>query len=435
MLKRLVIGLAVVLVVGLGGFAVVAWRPSIAAIAPPSPTTFAPDLIAAGAQLAAVGNCAGCHTVAGGPPFGGGLAIVTDFGIIHSTNISPDPETGIGTWSEAAFRRALREGVSQDGTHLFPAFPYDHFTKLTDAEVAALYAFFMTRAPVVVEDEENTLPFPLNVRALQVGWKLLFFRSGPLTERSDRSAAWNRGAHLAESLAHCSACHSPRNRLGAEIKAKAYAGGVLDGRPVPALTVANDAPVPWSEDELRAYFRDVPRFHQRAGGAMRSVVRDGLANLPDGDIAALAVYFADIGETAPRAAETERAIVRALAADRLDLASMNDADAQLYTVACAACHYNAPDRADPHRPELSFISSLNAAEPTALIRVILQGRGSKMPSFAAAFDDADVARIAAHLRATRTGSPPWPDLERKVAAVRAASLAPAAPPSSGAPKP
>lgn len=431
MLKRIVLGLTVVAFVGLGGFAALAWRPSIDPIAPPPASAFAPELVQRGADLAAVGNCAGCHTVSGGPAFAGGYAITTGFGIIHSTNITPDPKTGIGTWSEAAFRRALKEGVSQDGTHLFPAFPYDHYAKLTDADVAALYAFFMTRPPVVAEDKENTLPFPLNIRALQAGWKLLFFHPGPLVARADRSAAWNRGAYLAESLAHCSACHSPRNGLGAEITGKAYAGSVLDGRPVPALTAANEAPVPWSEAELAAYFRDASLYHGRAGGAMRSVVRDGLAKLPDGDIAALAVYFADIGETASRAAETERAIARAQAADRLDLARMTDADAQLYTAACAVCHYNAPGRANPHRPELSFVTSLNAADPTALIRVILEGRKSQMPSYAAGFSDRDVARIAAYLRATRTGSAPWPDLERSVATVRAA----VAVPPSGAPKP
>ncbi len=434
MLKRIVLGLTVVAFVGLGGFAAFAWRPSIAAISPPPPSAFAPELVARGADLAAVGNCAGCHTVSGGPAFGGGYPITTGFGIIHSTNISPDPETGIGTWSEVAFRRAVKEGVSQDGTHLFPAFPYDHFTRLTDADVAALYAFFMTRPPVEAEDKENTLPFPLNVRALQAGWKLLYFRSGPLHERADRSAAWNRGAYLAEGIAHCSACHSPRNDLGAEITGKAYAGGLLDGRPVPALTAANEAPVPWSEAELAAYFRDVGLYHGRAGGPMRMVVRDGLAKLPDTDIAALAVYFADIGETAPRAAETERAIVRAQAADRLDLARLSDADAQLYVAACAACHYNAPGRADPHRPELSFVTSLNADDPSALIRVILVGRKAEMPSYAAGFGDRDVARIAAYLRATRTGSAPWPNLDTHVATVRAALVAASAPPS-GAPKP
>ena len=433
MLKRIVLGLAVVVAVGLGGFAAFAWRPSISPIAAPAPTSFAPELVLRGAQLAAAGNCAGCHTVAGGAAFSGGYAITTGFGIIHSTNITPDPATGIGTWSEEAFRRAVKEGVAQDGTHLFPAFPYDHFTKLTDADVAALYAFFMTRPPVAAAAKPNTLPFPLNIRALQAGWKLLFFRPGTLVARTDRSTQWNRGAYLAESLVHCSACHSPRNALGAEIASKAYAGGVLDGRPVPALTAANEAPVPWSESELAAYFRDASLYHGRAGGPMRSVVRDSLSKLPDSDIAALAVYFADVGGTAPRAAETERAIVRAQSADRLDLARMTDVDAQLYTAACAACHYNSVGRTDPHRPELSFVTSLNAADPTALISVILNGRKSEMPSFAAGFSDSDVARIAAYLRATRTGSPPWPDLERHVATVRATRAAAVTP--SGVLKP
>lgn len=426
LLKRIALGLALAVLVGLGGFLAFAWRSSIAAISPPPPSAFTPELVERGTRLAAVGNCAGCHNVAGGPAFGGGYAIATAFGVIHSTNISPDLDTGIGGWSEAAFHRAMTEGVSRDGKHLFPAFPYPHFTKLTYADVAALYAYFMTRPAVRAEAKQNTLPFPLNIRALQAGWKLLYFQPGPLPTRIDRDADWNRGAYLAESLAHCDACHGPSNAVGAEIADKAYAGGLLDGRAVPALTMANEAPVPWSEAELAAYFRDASLYHGRAGGPMRSIVRDGLSNLPDADIAALAVYFADIGKTASRAAETEHAIVRAQGADHLDLASGADSDAQLSVAACASCHYNGAGPTNPKRPELSFVTSLNAADPTALISVILKGRKAEMPSFAAGFTDADIARIAAHLRATRTGSAPWPDLERRVATLRAAAFPPGA---------
>ncbi len=421
MLKLIVVSLMLAILVGCDGFAAYPWQPSIAAISPPMASAFAPELVARGGRLAAAGNCAGCHTIDGGPEFGGGYGIATKFGVIYSTNISPDAESGIGGWPEKAFFRALREGVSRDGRHLFPAFPYVHFTKLTDADVAALYAYFMTRAPVTSEAKKNTLPFPLNIRALQAGWKALYFRPGPLPTRADRGAVWNRGAYLAESLAHCNACHGPQNVLGAEIADKAYSGGVLDGRAVPALTVANEAPVPWSEAELYAYFRDASLYHGRAGGAMRAIVRIGLAALPDDDIAALAVYFADIGQTASRAAEIERAIVRAEAADRLDLARVADDDAQLYVAACASCHYNGPGRTDPDRPELSFVTSLNAADPTALISVILKGRGSEMPSFANGFSDTDISRIAGYLRATRTVAAPWNDLERQVAIVRAAA--------------
>ena len=187
MIKRWVLALILVMSLGLAGFSGLAWRSSISPTIPPVASSFEPNLVAQGEKLAGAGDCATCHTVKGGAPFAGGLGIQSAFGTIFSTNITPDRETGIGLWSEVAFRRALHEGVARDGAHLFPAFPFDHFTKVSDADVAALYAYFMTRAPVSAVIPANTLPFPLNIRALQEGWKLLFFRSGELSARPDRS--------------------------------------------------------------------------------------------------------------------------------------------------------------------------------------------------------------------------------------------------------
>jgi mono/diheme cytochrome c family protein len=209
-LKRILIGLIALVVIGLAGFVVFAWWPAIAPVPPPAAASFAPTLVARGEVLAGAGYCATCHTAKGGALYAGGSPMVTGFGTIYSTNIIPDPETGIGSWSEAAFRRAMQEGVARDGSHLFPAFPYDHFTKLTDEDVAALYAFLMTRTPVSAPAHENTIPFPLNIRALQAGWKLLFFRPGRFEPDPARGADWNRGAYLAEGISHCGACHTPR---------------------------------------------------------------------------------------------------------------------------------------------------------------------------------------------------------------------------------
>ena len=146
--KKLLIAIVALGSLGLAGFGVLAWRPAIARVVPPAATSFAPELVAKGEALAGGGYCAACHTTKGGERFAGGYAMATPFGVIYSTNITPDPETGIGTWSEAAFRRAMHEGVSRDGSHLFPVFSYDHFTRLSDEDVRALYAYFMTRAAV-----------------------------------------------------------------------------------------------------------------------------------------------------------------------------------------------------------------------------------------------------------------------------------------------
>ncbi|WP_168072167.1 cytochrome c [Caulobacter sp. SSI4214] len=426
MLKRILVGLLVVAVVGLVGFSVFAWRPAIGEIAPPASSSFSPELVARGEVLAGAGYCSTCHTTKGGQPFAGGYPVKTSFGTIYSTNITPDLKTGIGTWSEAAFGRAMREGVARDGSHLFPALPYDHFTKLSDADISALYAYMMSRPAVVAPAKHNTVPFPLNIRALQAGWKLLFFKPGRFEPDAAKSAAWNRGAYLAEGISHCGACHTPRNFLGAEKRDKAFAGAAIDNWIAPPLTAANPSPAPWDQAELVAYLRTgVSRYHGVAAGPMAPVVHDGLIKLPDADIQALAVYFADIDGSAGRAGALEQALRRASVADRLNVGPQNDPAARLYTAACASCHYNGVGQPNPLRPDLALNSAVNLDDPTNLIRVVLYGVSAKdgapgvvMPSFNR-FSDADVAELAAYLRATRTDKPAWPDLKKKVAAIRA----------------
>ena len=427
MLKRILIGLAAVAIVGLGCFAALAWQSPISPIAPPAKASFSPVLITRGEVLAGAGYCATCHTSKGGKPYAGGYAMNTGFGTIYSTNITPDPETGIGSWSEEAFRRAMHEGVARDGAHLFPAFPYDHFTKLTDGDVSALYAYVMTREPVRASIPANTVPFPLNIRALQAGWKLLFFRPGRYHGRADRGPEWNRGAYLAEGISHCGACHTPRNMLGAEKSGHSFAGAVIDNWVAPPLTKENPSPAPWSQEELAAYLRSgVSRLHGTASGPMSPVVHDGLAKLNDSDINALATYFADVGDAAARAEETEPAIREALAASRHGIGLQYDPAARLYTAACGSCHYNGGDTVNPLRPDLALNSAVNLSDPTNLIHVMLDGiaaaegaPGIVMPGFASGLSDADIAGIAAYLRGTRTSRTAWPDLENKVAAIRA----------------
>lgn len=245
MIKRISIGLAILVVLGAVLFFALVWRPTIAPIAPGSVAGFPAELVAKGEALAGAGYCATCHRVKGGQPYAGGYGMPTPFGVIYSTNITPDPDSGIGRWSEAAFMRAMHEGVSRDGSHLYPAFPYDHFTKVTDEDVRALYAFLMTREPVSAPAQQNTLPFPFNIRALQAGWKLLFMDQGSYRPVAGKSEAWNRGAYLAEGLSHCAACHTPRNLLGAEKTADdSYAGAMIEGWFAPALTAANTTPLP-----------------------------------------------------------------------------------------------------------------------------------------------------------------------------------------------
>ena len=430
MFKKLLIGAVVFGCLGLASFGLLAWEPAIAPIVPPAAGTFAPELVAKGEALAGGGYCAACHTAKGGPTFAGGYAMATPFGVIYSTNITPDPETGIGDWSEAAFARAMREGVSRDGSHLLPVFPFDHFTKLSDDDVRALYAYFMTRAPVHAPARPNGIPFPFNIRYLQAGWKLLFFRPGRFESDPKKSAEWNRGAYLAQGLSHCGACHTPRNLLGAEKPGDVYGGAVIDNWVAPALTAANPAPAPWTREELYDYLRTgTSVLRGTAVGPMFPVVH-GLAALPDSDVRSIATYFADVDKAADRLPFLSAAVSHAMSYAGKQFNPDDNADSRLYTAACASCHYNAGSMPLIARPDLALNSAVHLSDPSTLIQVILHGisadegmPGVVMPAFGGALSDADVARIAAYLRRTRTNLPPWPDLWAKIAEIRRAQTA------------
>jgi mono/diheme cytochrome c family protein len=425
-MKRSLIWGCVVVVLGTLAFFALAHRPAIQPVEPPAAASFSPELIARGEILATAGNCESCHTTEGGQHFAGGLGIATPFGTIYTSNLTPDAATGIGRWSEPAFARALHEGVARDGTHLYPAFPFDHFALITDDDVQALYAYLMTRPPVNFAPPANTVPFPINIRALQWAWKLLFFHPGVYRPDPVKGEAWNRGAYLSEGLAHCGACHTPRNALGAsKTGSYAYAGAVVEGWVAPALTAANTAPLPWTEEELYGFLRNGgTALHGVAAGSMSEVIHVGLAKLPDADVKAIATYFADLDGAAARAGTVNQVLAKAMSVSGLGTEDENDLGAGVYRAACASCHYNSGSSPLLARPELALNSALTAAEPTNLVQVVLHGIGLKdgetglyMPPFSH-LSDADIASLGAYLRRTRTEQPAWTDLDAKVAQVR-----------------
>ncbi len=433
MFKRILAGMVLVLLAGLG-FVFYSWRPAIDIIDPPLASSFPSELVERGRMLSGAGNCAACHTVEGGGDYAGGLAIRSDFGTIYSTNITPEPDTGIGRWSERAFFRAMREGVRRDGAHLFPAFPFDHFTRLHDADLSALYAYLMSRPRVKAASPDNTLPFPLNVRLLQAGWKLLFFDEGALEPQPDRGEAWNRGAYLAEGLAHCGACHSPRNALGAESTGKEqYAGAVINGWYAPALTAVNASPLPWTQEELFDFLRTgATLLHGVAAGPMSEVVHRGLAHLSDADVQALAAYFAELANAPGRISDDE--IMAAMTPQTGPTRFAEDEEgARLYASACAACHYNRPGAPLTTRPEMALNSAVTGPDPATFIRIVDQGIGTTdghpaayMHGYSRALKDREIVAIAAYLRrayvtpkaTTKQGAGAWQDLDAQVLAAR-----------------
>jgi nicotinate dehydrogenase subunit B len=414
-------------VVGIAA-AVLPWR-SIAPIARPDASTYSAATIARGQQVAALGNCAVCHTATNGIINTGGRALETPFGIVYSTNITPDPETGIGAWSYPAFERSMRDGIHRDGRQLYPAFPYNHFAKTTDADLQALYAYLIAQEPVRAVNPETKLTFPFNLRPLMAGWNALFHKPTVFEADAAQSEMWNRGAYLIESLGHCGACHTPRNALGAEKTAKTYlAGGTAEGWEAPPLTSLSHAPIPWSEDELFAYLRTgISRFHGVAAGPMAPIVKD-LAAVPDNDIRAMAVYLASFNEKAiTQAKQQEQAAkLETLTSVRTVPASMG---ARIYEGACAVCHQVGGPVLFGSRPSLALNSSLHSAVPDNLIQVILHGIENPvssdlgyMPAFKNSFNDEQVTELVAYLR--RQFAPdkaPWTDVASAVSKIRRAS--------------
>jgi mono/diheme cytochrome c family protein len=401
------------------GFLIFAHRPAIAEVAPPPRGAFPKTDIARGAELARIGNCTSCHTAKGGRPFAGGVPIATPFGTLHGTNITPDPATGIGRWSEPAFARSMRQGVARDGSHLYPAFPYDHFSSLTDADLHGLYVFLMTRRPVHLEPPANRMIPPLGFRPLLAGWKLLFFRPARFTTDPAHDALWNRGRYLGDGIAHCGGCHSPRGVLGNEKRDQPYAGGWVDGWYAPPLDATSPAIRAWTADRLEIYLRTgLSTTHAAAAGPMGAVAHN-LSQVRGPDVRAIAAYYADLMAKAPAARREPPLPDRADAAIRA-----HPEGAALYAGACAMCHEPGAPMVVAGRPVLPLGTQFHEHTPRDMIQTILQGvappvgaQGPYMPAYASTLTETQVAQLVAYLQ-TRHGTVRWDDLEKEVARAR-----------------
>ena len=381
-----------------------------------------------GANLAALGNCNTCHTAPNGQPFSGGQPLRTPFGTIYSTNITPDPQTGIGRWSQEAFRRAMREGVDREGRHLYPAFPFDHFTLASDEDDKALYAFLMTRRPVRAMAPANELPFPLNERPVLAAWKLLFLRAGTFRPDASHDAIWNRGAYLAQGIAHCGACHTPRNTFGAEDTSQTFAGGEAEGWRAFAINAASSSPIPWDADSLYAYLRQGWHgLHGVAQGPMGPVT-DNFASVADDDVKAIAVYIASMmGEPMPERRQQGAALVAAAklsstgakprwgGSQTVPPQMASDPGAAIYASACASCHESG--RPVPYGGiGLSLSTVINGESSRNLLNLVLGGvpaadgvRAPIMPGFSGTMTDQQMIELASYLRSTFSKKPAWAD--------------------------
>lgn len=421
----------------LGAFGVVValigWRSGLA----PTPISvastalknpFTREIMDRGRELAAIGNCIGCHSAENGIANAGGRPLETPFGTVYSTNLTPDRDTGIGAWSLAAFTRAMREGISRDGRHLYPAFPFTSFARTTDDDMLALYAFLMNEPAVRSTEPANALRFPYDQRSLLAGWNGLFHDATPFTPDPAQNDDWNRGAYLVNGLGHCGACHTPRNAWGAEkTGTSTLTGTMVYGWFAPPLSALSSSPIPWTADAFYDYLRrGYSREHGAANGQMAQVVKT-LSGAPDADIQAMAAYLASLVGTVADTATQRAAVVRAGERSFVPTSALG---AQLFAGACQSCHHagDGPKLVGLNIP-LALNTHIHSENPDNLLRVILHGvrapvsaDSSYMLGFNDAFDDSQMIELMGYLRERfAPQQPPWKNLAESVVSARRAS--------------
>lgn len=373
-----------------------------AASSPPAETA---QLVEHGRYLAQAGNCIACHTARGEAPYAGGRGIVTPFGTIYASNVTPDPETGIGDWSADDFWRAMHHGKSKDGSFLYPAFPYPNYTRVTRADSDALYAYFRTIEPVKQENREHELRFPYNQRPLLAVWRALYFTPGEYQPETGQSADWNRGAYLVQGLGHCSACHTGRNALGGIDEGSDLAGAVI---PVlnwyaPSLTAGGESGInKVAPDQLATLLKTGVSDHSAVYGPMAEVVRHSLQHLTDRDIGAMVTYLQSLPQqAAPRVAS-------GLRVGSNESENLIRLGATIYKDQCASCH-KADGSGEPRvYPPLASNPAVTLDVAINPIRMVLHGgyppstagnpRPYGMPPFNAILNDEEAAAVVSYIR-------------------------------------
>ena len=397
---RLVALAAFVVVVGASTWAWSAFRPKPL---PSPPELSALDGDAAeGAYLATIGNCAACHTRPDGPAYAGGVRFETPFGVLHSTNITPDPNSGIGAWSFGDFYQAMKHGVRPDGSHLYPAFPYTFFAEMDDRDIASVFLHLQTLDPQAAPAPSNEMYFPFGERRLLHFWKRLFHNDGDVA-RTPAPDARDRGAYLVEAVAHCGACHTPRNLLGGLDENRPLAGGVYIDQvasgayrtwSTPDITNGRGGLAHWSADDMRDYLLEGANAHTVVHGPMVEVFH-ATAQLRRDDAQAIANYLDDF--------EGARNGLR------ISLPNWGSEDGEtVYTVHCGSCHL--PDGGGDPTLGVSLRENplVQAEDPSTLINVILYGpqlppapftvSRTRMKPFGRRLSDDDIAAVTTYLR-------------------------------------
>lgn len=354
------------------------------------------QLIKRGEYLAIAGDCGACHTEEGKAPFSGGHAIASPLGTIFSTNITPSKTAGIGQYSEQQFADALRKGVRGDGSQLYPAMPYTAYAKLTDEDVAALYAYFMQGVqPVDMQPEKTALPFPFNLRFSMAAWNLLFMDSKPFQPDEKQSEEWNRGAYLVQGLTHCSTCHTPRNFLMAEQQDKNLQGASLGTWFAPDITAATLQGKPhWTREMLAQYLATGHASNgATAGGPMLEAIDKSFSRMTPEDRQAIATYLLPQNSATAEPAQANR--WTPVRGDDTPQAVLSEG-AQIYRNNCASCH-NLTGEGLNGLPALQNHPVLNKPNADNVAMAVLQGvwpeKGQGMIGFAGQLNDHQIATL------------------------------------------
>ena len=385
-----------------------------------------------GKYVAVVGDCAACHTAAGGQPFAGGVSFSTPVGTVYSTNVTPDRDSGIGNYSFEDFVRVMRLGVTPDGTRLYPAMPYTAYAKVSDEDLQDLFAYLQSGlAPVDQARRPGAIPWPLSIRWPLALWNLAFHDDSRFMADGSKDEQWNRGAYLVQGLGHCGTCHTPRGLAFEEVdvagKSDLYLSGTeFDGTsPINLRGDAGDGLGRWSASDIAELLRSGRNPHSAVTGPMADVVRDSTQYMTDQDAAAIATYLKSLSPAPeghrPTFAANDATIRAIMAGDE------RSAGGRIYMDSCAACHRLSGSGESFAFPTLAGNSSVLNSDPSSLIAMILNGArlpstaaaptGLAMPPFGWRYGDADIAELATFIRANWGNSAP-PVTGAQVAKVR-----------------
>lgn len=373
------------------------------------------DQIERGRYISLLGNCQACHTSAKGKPFAGGVKLQSPFGVLVGSNITPDPQTGLGQWSFEDFRRAMSEGKGRRG-HLYPAMPYPSYSRVTDEDNAALWAYLKSIEPVRNPVQSNLLPFPYNQRYLMIGWNLLNFSAEPFKSDPGKSPEWNRGAYIVQGLGHCSGCHTPKNLIGGDETSRALGGDVVDSWYATDITANAYAGIgDWSVTDITEYLKTGRNRFDTASGPMAEVVTDSSQYWTDADARAVAIYLKEGPSSATKAPQP-------LGEDDPRIAR----GADVYAFYCTGCHGASGRGVARLFPRLADTALVRGESPASLLRIVLGGSrqgvdtaldAPGMPAFARHLDDPQISDVLTFLR-NRWGNAASPVSETEVRAMR-----------------